>query len=157
MTTTATPAPTTTTTPTTSTTVRSATTTPTPPAGPPSAPNAPGSHFTMPGASWLSLDVEGTAGTLTVGGASVAVVVQPAADGSPTTVDADLSGVTLGAVSASAIAAGATDPAAALPPALSQVLSSVAISTVAVSLDLDAQRLVGVDLVVDAVPSWPLC
>ena len=125
-------------------------------------PNAPttmpssGTSYTLPGVSWLSLDVDGSEGTLTVGDVSVGLTVQPSTDGSPTRVDADLSGVTLGALSSSAVAAGATDPLAALPPTLSQVLSSVAIKSVAVSLDLATHRLVGVDLEVDAVPSWPL-
>lgn len=112
--------------------------------------------YTLPGIPWISLDVEGAAATLTVGGVSVGVTVAPSTDGSPTRVEADLSGVTLGALSTSAVAAGGADPAAALPPALSQALSSIAVSTVAVSLDLSVHRIVGAELTVGTVPSWPL-
>ncbi|TWP37119.1 hypothetical protein [Leekyejoonella antrihumi] len=114
-------------------------------------PTVPGTAYTLPGVSWLSLQVQGTAGTLTVGSTSLAVQVTPPADGSPAQVRADLHQVTLGALIA---AAGAADPLATLPPALVQAISPAAIASIGVSVDLAGHRLAGCDLTVDAVPSW---
>ncbi|MBO1756636.1 hypothetical protein [Allobranchiibius sp. CTAmp26] len=125
------------------------TTTPAPVATP--LPTAPAPAYTLPGVSWLSLQVQGDTGTLTVGPDSVSVQVTPPADGSPAQVQADLSQLTLGALIADA---GSADPLASLPSALAQAVSSAAIASVAVSVDLAGHRLVGCALTVDAVPSW---
>ncbi|MFC6704580.1 hypothetical protein [Flexivirga alba] len=114
-------------------------------------PTVPATVYTLPGISWLSLQVQGTTGTLTVGATSVAVQVTPPADGSPARVQADLSQVTVGALVA---AAGSGDPLASLPGVLADAVSSAAIASVGVSVDLAGHRLVGCDLTVDAIPSW---
>ncbi|MFP5345914.1 MAG: hypothetical protein ACLGIA_02635, partial [Actinomycetes bacterium] len=62
--------------------------------------------YTLPGVSWLSLQVQGNEGILTVAGTSVTVQVTPAADGAPTHIEADLSQVTLASISQAAVAAG---------------------------------------------------
>ena len=110
--------------------------------------------YTLPGVSWLSLDVSGTDGTLKVGPTTVPVRVTPPADGSPARVEADLSEVTLGVLSAAA--SGSADPLSALPASLAGTLSAVAIASVAVTVDLTAHRLTGVELVLTGAGPWPL-
>ncbi|MDN5796623.1 MAG: hypothetical protein L0H79_12820 [Intrasporangium sp.] len=120
------------------------------------SPVAPGTTYTLPGISWLSLQVKDDEGTLTVGPCTVAVHLSAPAEGTLARVEADLSQVTLGALSAAAKAAGAADPLALLPRALAQAVSSVAVASAGASFDLAARTLVGFDLTVTAVPSWPL-
>ena len=110
--------------------------------------------YTLPGVSWLSLDVSGTDGTLRVGPTTVPVRVTPPADGSPARVEADLSEVTLGVLSAAA--SGSADPLSALPASLAGTLAAVAIASVAVTVDLTAHRLTGVELVLTGAGPWPL-
>lgn len=114
-------------------------------------PTIPATVYTLPGVSWLSLQVQGTSGTLTVGATSVAVQVTPPADGSPARVQADLSQITLGAL---ITAAGSDDPLASLPTELVQAVSSAAIASVGVDVDLSAHQLTGCDVTVAAVPMW---
>jgi len=131
----------------------------------PAAPSSPitltpsgasGTTYTLPGVSWVSLDIQGSDGTLTVGSTSVGVHVTPPADGAPARVEADLSQITLAALSATAVAAGSPDPLSALPQGLSAALSDVAISHVGLSIDLSARRLIGIDLTVAAGSPWAL-
>ncbi|MBB2893766.1 hypothetical protein [Flexivirga oryzae] len=114
-------------------------------------PTAPATVFSLPGVSWLALQVQGTTGTLTVGSASVTVEVTPPADGSPAQVRVDLSTLTVGALIA---AAGSSDPLSSLPSALTGAISSAAVTSVSISVDLAGHRLVGCELTVSAVPSW---
>ncbi|WP_347354840.1 hypothetical protein [Intrasporangium sp.] len=112
--------------------------------------------YTLPGISWLTLQLQDDEGTLTVGPCTVAVHLTKPSQGTVAHVEADLSGVTLAGLSAAARAAGSGDPLASLPPALAQAVSAVSVAAVGVDFDLAARRLVGFDLTVSAVPSWPL-
>ncbi len=119
-------------------------------------PTATSTAYTLPGVSWLALDIDGTSGTLTVGPTHVTVTVTPSAGGAPTRVEADLSDVTLATLSAAAVAAGSADPLSSVPAALADVVSGVAIAHVAVDVDTTAHRVTAVDLTVTAGAPWPL-
>ncbi len=120
------------------------------------APAAERTVYSLPGVSWLSVQVGGSSATIDVGGVVVPVAVSKLADGAPVRVQADLSQVTLATISQAALTTGSVDPLTVLPPALAQTLAPVAITSVGVSLDLAAHRLVGFDLQVGAVASWSL-
>lgn len=113
-------------------------------------------RYILPGVPWVSAEIHGTAGTLTVGPVDVPVQVTPPAEGEPARVAADLHDVTLATLSAAAVAAGGTDPLAALPPVLATFLGAISISQVRVALDLSTRSVIEASVTVAADRPLPL-
>jgi hypothetical protein len=101
--------------------------------------------YSLPGVDWLSVQVQGDGGTLTIGDTHVSAHVTAPADGAPARLEADPGDVTLGGLSA-ALGAGSADPLSALPSPLASYLCGVSITSVAVTFDTEAARITEFDL-----------
>ena len=110
--------------------------------------------YTLPGVPWLTVEVNGNQGVLTVGAVQIPVDVVPPVDGSAARIEADPGQLTLSAISAAAVSAGGTDLLAALPTALAGFLGGIAISHVGVTIDLSAHSVTAADITVTAAQPW---